>query len=121
MSKLFTILIFKDLLFRILFFLSLALNLSLWLLIYFKFSSFRTMGEILPLHYNIYFGVDFVGEWYKIFIMPFAGIFFVIVNFVLADIVYLRDKITSYFLTGAGTFIQVLLLLAAYAVIMINE
>ncbi len=73
------------------------------------------------MHYNIYFGVDFVGRWYEIFIMPLAGSFFIIINFILADIIYLRDKVTSYFLTGAAAFIQILLFLTAYSVVMINQ
>lgn len=79
------------------------------------------MGETLPLHYNIYFGIDFIGRWYEVFIMPLVGIFFIIINFILADIIYLRDKVTSYFLTGAGAFIQILLFLAAYSIIIINQ
>lgn len=77
--------------------------------------------DLLPLHYNIYFGIDFIGKWYKIFIVPAAGIFFIIINFLLADIVYLRDKVVSYFLVGAGLFVQVILILAALAIVSINQ
>ncbi|MBI5071313.1 hypothetical protein HZB93_00220 [Candidatus Falkowbacteria bacterium] len=119
--KIFTVLVFKDGFFRILLITSLALNLFLWAILYLKFSEFRSIGEVLPLHYNIYFGVDFIGRWYEIFIMPLVGIFFIIINLILADIIYLRDKVTSYFLAGVSAFIQVLLSLAAYAVIMINQ
>lgn len=119
--KLFTVLIFKDGFFRLLFFFSLAVNLFIWAFLYLKFSPLQTMGETLPLHYNIYFGIDFIGRWYEVFIMPLVGIFFIIINFILADIIYLRDKVTSYFLTGAGAFIQILLFLAAYSIIIINQ
>jgi len=119
--RLFTVLIFKDGFFRLLFFFSLAVNLFIWGFLYLKFSPLRALGENFPLHYNIYFGVDFIGRWYEIFIMPLIGTFFIAINFILADIIYLRDKITSYFLTGAGAFIQILLLLAAYSVVMINQ
>jgi len=119
--KLFTALIFKDGFFRFLFIFSLIANLFIWFFIYWKFYPLHTTAEVFPLHYNIYFGVDFIGKWYEIFIMPLVGFFFIIINFILADIIYLRDKITSYFLTGAGAFIQVLLFLAAYSIIMINQ
>ncbi len=119
--KLFTVLIFKDEFFRLLFLFSLAVNLFIWVFLYLKFLPLQAMGETLPLHYNIYFGIDFIGRWYEIFIMPLVGIFFIIINFILADIIYLRDKITSYFLTGAGAFIQILLFLAAYSIVMINQ
>jgi len=119
--RIFTALIFKDGFFRLLFFFSLAVNAFIWFFLYLNFSPLQTAGETLPLHYNIYFGIDFIGKWYEIFIMPTVGIFFIIINFILADIIYLRDKITSYFLAGAGVVVQVLLLLAAYSIIKINQ
>ena len=97
------------------------MNAFIWFFLYLNFSPLQTAGETLPLHYNIYFGIDFIGKWYEIFIMPTVGIFFIIINFILADIIYLRDKITSYFLAGAGVVVQVLLLLAAYSIIKINQ
>ncbi len=119
--RLFTILIFKDWFFRLLFFFSLGVNLFIWFFLYSEFYSLRGTGENFPLHYNIYFGIDFIGSWYQIFIMPLVGTFFIFINFILADAIYLKDKITSYFLTGAGAFIQILILLAAYSVVMINQ
>jgi len=119
--KIFTGLLFKDRFFQIVFSLSLLMNLALWIFLYFKFYPLKDAGELLPLHYNIYFGIDFVGKWYKIFVMPLLGVFFIVVNFILADIIYLRDKIVSYFLLGAGAFIQILFGLAAYMIIVINQ
>lgn len=121
MPKVFTTLIFKDWLSRALLIASLALNLAVWAFLYLKFFPLRTAEGVLPLHYNIYFGIDFVGAWYEILIIPLVGIFFIIVNFILADIIYLRDKVAGYFLIGAAALSQILLLLAAYAIIMINE
>lgn len=121
MSKIFTSLIFKDKFSKIFFFSSLLLNFFIWGFLYLKFSSLSGARDLLPLHYNIYFGIDFVGKWYKIFIMPTTGIFFIIINFFVADIIYLRDKAISYFLTGASLFIQVMLVLAAMAIVSINQ
>jgi hypothetical protein len=119
--KIFTSLIFKDKFFRIVLPLSVLLNLILWVVLYLNFWPLRETRGILPLHYNIYFGIDFVGEWYKIFIVPATGIFFIIINFLVADMVYLRDKVVSYFLAGAGLFIQVILGLAALTIISLNQ
>lgn len=119
--KIFTNLVFKDKFFRIVFPLSILLNLIIWAFLYLNFWPLRETRGILPLHYNIYFGIDFVGEWYKIFIVPATGIFFIIINFLVADIVYLRDKVVSYFLAGAAIFIQMILGLAALAVIYLNQ
>ena len=119
--KSFTALIFKDRFFQIVLGASLLINLAIWAFLYFKFSPLGSSENILPLHYNIYFGIDFVGEWKKVFVIPLVGIFFITINFLIADIVYLRDKIIGYFLVGTGLFAQILLSGAAFMVAMINQ
>jgi hypothetical protein len=119
--KSFTALIFKDRFFQIVLGASLLINLAIWAFLYLKFSPLGSSENILPLHYNIYFGIDFVGEWKKVFVIPLVGIFFITINFLIADIVYLRDKIIGYFLVGTGLFAQILLSGAAFMVAMINQ
>lgn len=38
----------------------------------------------IPLHYNVYLGIDRFGPWYEVFILPAIGIVFMIVNIFLA-------------------------------------
>ena len=116
----FTWLIFKDNFFRVTFLLAILLNFSIWSLIAFKFIPLVEVGQPIPLHYNIYFGIDFIGDWYKLLFIPLLGIFFIITNFILSDIVYLRDKVISYFLLGANVFTQLILLIGTYMIILIN-
>jgi len=111
---------FKDNFFRVNFFLSIIFNFLIWVVIAWKFIPLVTPGEPLPLHFNIYFGIDFIGEWYKLLFIPLLGIIFIFTNFILADIAYLRDKIVSYFLLGASVFAQIILFLAVYMIILIN-
>lgn len=116
----FTWLIFKDNFFRATFFLSIVFNFFIWIIIAWKFIPLVTPGEPLPLHFNIYFGIDFIGEWYKLLFIPLLGMIFIFTNFILANIAYLRDKIVSYFLLGASVFAQIILFLAVYMIILIN-
>ncbi|OGF21524.1 hypothetical protein A2316_01925 [Candidatus Falkowbacteria bacterium RIFOXYB2_FULL_38_15] len=120
LSQSFTWLMFKDNFFRVNFFLSIIFNFLIWVVIAWKFIPLVTPGEPLPLHFNIYFGIDFIGEWYKLLFIPLLGIIFIFTNFILADIAYLRDKIVSYFLLGASVFAQIILFLAVYMIILIN-
>ena len=120
LSQSFTWLMFKDNFFRVNFFLSIIFNFLIWVVIAWKFIPLVTPGEPLPLHFNIYFGIDFIGEWYKLLFIPLLGIIFIFTNFILADIAYLRDKIVSYFLIGASVFAQIILFLAVYMIILIN-
>ncbi len=117
----FTVLIFKDIFFQIIFGISLVINFGIWAFLYMKFSRLGSSGDIIPLHYNIYFGVDLVGEWKKVFVVPLAGAFFILINFLVSDIVYLRDRVIGYFLAGTGLFIQIILLGASFMVVMINQ
>lgn len=121
MSKIFTTLIFKNRFFQINLGLSLVINFIIWIALYYYFFPLQYLGKMIPLRYNVYFGVSLIGEWYKIFILPSIGLFLIVINFLLADAVYLRDKVVSYFLLGASTFNQILLGLASYMVILINQ
>jgi hypothetical protein len=120
LSKNFTWLIFRDNFFRVNFSLSIIINFLIWVFIAWRFIPLVKPGEPMPLHFNIYFGIDFIGEWYKLLFIPLLGIIFILTNFFLADILYLRDKIISFFLLGASTFAQIILFIAVYMIILIN-
>jgi hypothetical protein len=49
------------------------------------------MGQIF-LHYNIVFGVDLVGDWWRIFLLPGAGLLVLAVNYILSYSFYGSDK-----------------------------
>jgi hypothetical protein len=121
MSKIFTTLIFKNKFCQITFGLSLVINLIIWLSLYYHFFPLQHFGESVPLRFNIYFGINLIGKWYEVFVMPIIGLFFIAINFILADVIYLRDKIVSYFLLGTSVFTQILLGLAAYMIVLINQ
>src|SRR4030042_1891246 len=69
---------------------------SLIFLLLFKIGFKFNSSSQLFLHYNIYFGIDWIGSWYKIYIYPFAGLLIFIINFLLAIYFYENTKITSY-------------------------
>lgn len=83
----------------------------------FKFNS----SSQLFLHYNIYFGIDWIGNWYKIYIYPFAGLLIFVINFLLAIYFYENDKIASYLLAGSATFCQIIIFISGSCAIWINS
>jgi hypothetical protein len=103
---------------------ALALNLFIWAVIYFKFRPLvyhlPVDQSFIPLHYNIYMGVDSFGVWQKIFILPTLGFFTLIINTLLAVIIYHRKEIISYFLSFTSLVIQVFLFIATILIILIN-
>lgn len=114
-------LIFRDRLIQVAFSISLTINLFLWILLYFTFFPLREFGDLVPLHYSIYFGIDLVGRWYKIFTLPFVGIFILFINLILSCSFYLKEKMISYFLSIATLFSQILLTIAGITVILISR
>lgn len=109
---------FKDRLVSVSLLLSLILNFIGWLILSFVF---RPQPELIPLHYNIYFGIDFLGPWYWIFILPTLGLLINFINFFLASLLYRKEKIISYFLVVFSSFIQLLLLIVAGSIIFLNK
>ena len=62
-------------------------------------------SEVLTvLHYNVYFGVDLLGAWWQVYILPGVAWVFVALNTVLAYYLYTKnqERIAAYlFLLGS--------------------
>jgi hypothetical protein len=63
---------------------ALFLNINLWIFSWLFYRLVR--GELIVLHYNVDFGVDFFGDSRNIFIIPALGFFFLLFNFLLLSI-----------------------------------
>jgi len=98
-------------------FFSLLINIVLWLVLVWQT---RGLSDLIPLHYNIYFGIDLLGPWYQFFLLPSLGLLFFMVNFIISLMIYSKEKVLSYFLVGTSSFIQLIFLLAAIFIILIN-
>lgn len=73
------------------------------------------------LHYNVYFGVDMLGKWTLAFVMPAVGLAVYLINGCLADYFYRnKERVASYVLLLAALMVQLSLIIASAAVILIN-
>lgn len=101
---------------------SVLINVTLWGALYFKLHNFSYVSESgqVALHYNIYFGIDSIGPWYKVFILPILGAFIIIFNNIVGYIFYLQEKLLSYLLIFSQTILQVILFVAGIFVILLN-
>jgi hypothetical protein len=60
-----------------------VLNILSWLwVMYYMHPS----GDILPLHYNIYFGIDHIGSGWFLYWQPAVGLLIILMNLVLVKI-----------------------------------
>jgi len=73
------------------------------------------------LHYNLFYGVDFLGDYEKIFLLPTVGLIVIILNSFLGHIFYQRERLASYILTLNDFLVQAILLISSYLIIRANS
>ncbi|MFA6973860.1 MAG: hypothetical protein WC238_03965 [Parcubacteria group bacterium] len=97
---------------------SLVANLIIW----FGLKIFIVPVDLpIILHYNVYFGVDMLGDWRQVYILPLLGLILLIINLSLALHFYSqKERIASHILLMATLMLQLSLLVAAISVIIIN-
>jgi hypothetical protein len=98
--------------------LSLVMNAANWamLLIFIKPVDFSVV-----LHYNVYFGVDVIGDWRKIFFLPALGLFLFFLNLFLAKNFYKQEeKVAAYLLMVVALLVQMSLIIASITLTLIN-
>jgi len=106
---------FKDKLSLSLLVVGLILNLSSWLYIYLNI---KPQTEPIFLHYNIYYGVDLIGEWYDIYLyipVVLLGIFFI--NAFFSYILYKRERKLAYLVESLNIFMQLSAVVASYLIV----
>lgn len=109
--------LFRNRIFRLNFIISAVLNIILWTLLYFQF---KPQEEPVILHYNIYFGIDLIGDWYKIYTLPLFGLVIFFINSLLSVIIYQKEKNLGYFLMTVNSIVQIFLMLSGVFIILQN-
>jgi len=92
---------------------ALLINIGEWLYLWFKIP--RTSGTIF-LHYNIFFGIDLIGSWYQIYIMPLSALSIILINFYISLKFFPSNKKFSIMILSFSFF---LVMLAGLAILLI--
>jgi len=95
----------------------LATQLFVWPYIFFQLGQ---RSDYLFLHYNIIFGIDLVGPWWKILYLPLGGLAIIILNFILSLYIYNHDKLISRMLLFFAALFSLFLVWAVYLTVDIN-
>lgn len=78
----------------------------------------KSKNNEVPLHYNLIFGVDSVGSWKRLFLIPAIGFTILIFNNFLAHFFYKSGwRFIFIILTSLSTLIQLILTLAIFWII----
>ena len=87
---------------------------------FFWLPSGNSLSSFIPLHYNIFFGIDRFGPWYFIFRLPALSLVFILVNYFLALRFGLNNKVLFNFLVILTLVLQFILLAAEFFTILLN-
>jgi len=99
-------------------FLSILLNIFIWI---FLIQNQKESNYPIILHYNLFFGVDYLGNYEKIYLIPLSGFFIIVINSILGHLLYLKEKLAAYFLVFIIFIVQLFLLIDSYLIIKINS
>ncbi|MBU1167049.1 hypothetical protein KKC60_01415 [Patescibacteria group bacterium] len=102
----------------IVFLVSVTFNLGLWAFMYF---GFEPSDIPMPLHYNIYQGIDMFDTWSKLYIIPVLGLVFIFLNYLLSVFVFGKDKLMAYFLNSSSVLLQLILLTAFFWILNLQK
>lgn len=97
---------------------SLVLNLGMWFVIWYLV---KPQAEPYLLHYNIFLGIDLIGEWWRMFFIPALGAGILLVNFVISFFLLVKEKILTFYLTTISSAAQVFLILALIFIFLLNN
>ena len=97
---------------------SLIINFGIWIILYIYIEPSQ---DPIYLHYNIYFGINLIGEWYKIFIIPLSGLLIILVNYLAGVTMYTSNRVLSYLVVLFTIPVNLFLILAAVLLTFINR
>src|SRR3989344_3163074 len=97
--------------------LSLAVNVAIWVWLLWQIGP---QDEQIFLHYNILFGVDYVGEWGRVFFLPINGLAILLVNCVSGWSLFGKDKFYAQLLNATSLFCQIFLFVTAALLVFLN-
>lgn len=97
--------------------LALLMNIIHVAFIYFKLGF---SNATIIIHYNVVYGQDLVQKEKFVYIIPATALFFFILNVILANYFYRKEKLASYFLNFSNLAVQLIFFVASIIIVKIN-
>ncbi len=76
--------------------------------------------DSVPLHYNIYVGIDAFGPWWKLLEVPIVSFAIALVNAVVAATVLKKRTMLALAMWSVTLFVGILALMALVRIVLIN-
>lgn len=74
----------------------------------------------IPLHYNIYIGIDRFGPWYHAFIPAVLGATLLFVNVIFEAVFFRRERVLSLFFAVATVLAELVLFVSIVLTVLLN-
>jgi len=103
--------------FRITTVISFLFLLAMWFL---PIVPLAELKPFLPLHYNVYMGIDRFGPWYGAFVIPVLGTFLWIINSIFEALFFQKARVLSSFFAFGTVVTEGVLLVSLIFMILLN-
>lgn len=90
----------------------LFLNIITWLIIATKI---HPTSEVIPLHYNIFYGPDITGKGYYLYLIPLVGLIVLGINYLFYRYALPREEFAARTAISVALVLQVLILISVLA------
>lgn len=95
----------------------LVLNLACWEAVR-RFIPYRI--DPVNLHYTIYFGIDRIGSWWQVWMVPLSSLGVLILNTAVCFLLYKKDPVLARVIVVASVFFQIFACFSVLSLIRIN-
>lgn len=99
---------FKDSITQLLLIPTFTLFVAVWVL---SLYYFRISNYLVPLKYSSFLGVVDLGRWYQSYELPLFLTLCLIINIVLANVIYKKDKFLGYIITASNMFLTLIVII----------
>ena len=96
---------------------SLLVNLFMWIWITLNI---RPTSEPVFLGYNILFGVNLIGDWWKLYALPLLGGSILIINMLAGWVLYKIDTFFAHILLATAVLVQMTLAASLWVLVFLN-
>ncbi|MFH1404592.1 MAG: hypothetical protein ABIH21_00645 [Patescibacteria group bacterium] len=76
--------------------------------------------QFIPLHYNVFFGIDQFGPWQYVFVIPVIGLIVFIINSTLQVKVLQKDIFLAQIIGVTTTVVEMIFFTAMFFIILLN-
>lgn len=77
-------------------------------------------AQIVPLHYNIHFGIDHTGSWWQLFVPSAIAFVVTLGNFAAAVALWRRERVLAYAFAVAALAFDIVMAVGSVFVVFLN-